>query len=75
MLDFYNQAKREISFTIDRTQTLLPVYYTVSFSNGFNYIGIRKKLTDDILIYRFNNLDELCSRNLIKENYIKLNKN
>ncbi len=48
MLTIFDQAKREIIQSIERSQLNSPVYYTLSVGQGQSYIGIRKSLTSPI---------------------------
>lgn len=51
MLTIFDQAKREIIQSIERSTTTNPVYYTVSVGHGITYIGIRKSLASPIEIH------------------------
>ena len=48
MLTIFDQAKREIIQSIERSTSTKPVYYTVSVGQGISYIGIRKSLSAPI---------------------------
>jgi hypothetical protein len=48
MLTIFDQAKREIIQSIERSTITKPVYYTVSVGHGTSYIGIRKSLASPI---------------------------
>ena len=48
MLTIFDQAKREIIQSIERSTITQPVYYTVSVGQGISYIGIRKSLSAPI---------------------------
>ena len=51
MLSIFDQAKREIQQTIDRSTITNPVYYTVSVGHGISYLGIRKSLESPVEIH------------------------
>jgi hypothetical protein len=51
MLTIFDQAKREIIQSIERSQLNSPVYYTLSVGHGQSYLGIRKSLTSPVEIH------------------------
>ena len=51
MLTIFDQAKREIIQSIERSTLANPVYYTVSVGHGISYIGIRKSLATPIEVH------------------------
>lgn len=51
MLTIFDQARREIIQSIERSALTNPVYYSVSVGHGITYLGIRKSLASQVEIH------------------------